>query len=112
MTDPMIKVVVDALEDIKAVDITVLDVSDKTDVFDTIIIATGNSNRQVNALAANVVDEVKQRGIQPIGVEGREASEWVLVDLGDIVVHTMLPAIREFYALEKLWGDTPEAQVE
>jgi len=109
MSQPLLDLVVNALEDIKAQDITVLNVSDKTDVFDTLVIASGTSNRQVSALAQNVADEAKKAGFQPLGVEGKEASEWVLVDLGDIVVHTMLPTIREFYDLERLWG-APEGE--
>ncbi len=110
MSQPLIDLVVNALEDVKAQNITILDVSDKTDVFDTLIIASGTSNRQVNALAQNVADEAKKAGHRPLGVEGKEASEWVLVDLGDIVVHTMLPAIREFYDLERLWGQPKPAE--
>jgi len=109
MSQPLLDLVVTALEDVKAQNITVLDLSDKTDVFDTLVIASGTSNRQVSALAQNVADEAKKSGVQPLGVEGKEASEWVLVDLGDIVVHTMLPTIREFYDLERLWG-APEGE--
>jgi ribosome-associated protein len=74
---------------------------------DTLVVASGNSNRQVKALAENVVEECKKAGYQPIGVEGMEGAEWVLVDLGDVVVHVMLPETRKFYELEKLWSVRP-----
>ena len=98
-----------ALEDLKAVDIIELDVTGKTSVTDTIIVASGTSNRHVKSIANNVAMEAKQAGVQPMGVEGEEQGEWVLVDLGDIVVHVMQPHIRDFYDLEKLWElDAPE----
>ena len=95
--------VVQALEDLKAVDVQVLDVRDKTSVTDIMVIASGTSNRHVSAMANNVVVEVKKAGIKPLGVEGETTSEWVLVDLVDVVVHIMLPETRDFYQLEKLW---------
>lgn len=110
MTSDLNQVVIDALEDIKAVDIVVLDVSDLTDVMDTLVVASGNSNRQVKALADNVVEECKKAGFQPLGVEGLETAEWVLVDLGEVVVHVMLPETRKFYELEKLWSVRPGDQ--
>lgn len=108
------ELVVDALEDRKGVDIKVLDVQGKSSVTDILVIASGNSSRQVKALADSVVEKAKQNGVQPLGTEGQEESSWVLVDLGDVVVHVMLPETRDFYNLEKLWGeDTPgEAQGE
>lgn len=114
MSKSLSEIVVGALEDIKAKDIVVLDVSALTDVMDTLVVASGNSNRQVKALADNVVDECKKAGFQPLGMEGQDTSEWVLVDLGDVVVHVMLPETRAFYELEKLWsvrpGDAKPAQ--
>jgi ribosome-associated protein len=102
--------VVDAIEDVKGVDIRVIDVQDKSSVTDIMIIASGNTARQVKALADNVVEKAKHAGVQPLGVEGEVHGEWALVDLGDIVVHIMQPAIRDFYNLEKLWGeDSPTA---
>ncbi len=98
--------VIDALEDLKGVDIKVLDVSAKTSMTDILVIAGGSSSRQVNALAGHVVEKAKEAGCRPLGVEGDEqGSGWVLVDLGDVVVHVMLPETRDFYNLEKLWGD-------
>ena len=104
------QLVVEAIDDLKGVDVKVLDVSGKTSVTDIIVIAGGASDRQVKALARSVVDKVKERGIQPLGVEGEREGEWVLVDLGDVVVHLMLPQVRDFYNLEKLWGESaPDA---
>ncbi len=100
-------IVVNALEDVKGKDIVTLDVSDLTDVMDTIIVATGTSNRQVKGLANNAMDDGKKAGFRPIGIEGMESGEWVLVDYGDIVLHVMLPTTREFYELEKLWSVRP-----
>lgn len=95
--------VIDALEETKGNDITVLNVADKTDVTDLMIIVSGTSSRHVKSLAFNMVDKCKKAGVQPLGVEGEEQAEWVLVDLGDIVVHLMMPAARQFYDLERLW---------
>ena len=96
------KLVVDALEDLKVRDLCVIDVRSKTTITDLMIIASGTSERHVKALADNVIEKAKSAGIQPIGVEGERGCEWVLVDLGDIVVHVMLPAMLDFYGLEKL----------
>ena len=95
---------VDALEDLKAVDIVELDVRKLSDFTDYMVIATGRSARQVIALAENVVMKAKQAGEPPLGVEGLQGGEWVLVDLCDVVVHVLQPEVREFYQLEKLWG--------
>jgi ribosome-associated protein len=97
-------IAVTALEDIKARDITVLDVRKLTSLYDTLIIATAESNRQVNALAQHVRDTMKAAGATIVGTEGEEGGEWVLVDCGDIVVHIMQPAVRAHYNLEELWA--------
>ncbi|NQZ54015.1 MAG: ribosome silencing factor [Piscirickettsiaceae bacterium] len=96
--------VIDALEDIKAEDIQVLDVTTMTDVTDFMIIATGKSTRQVKALANQVTSQAKAAGIQPLGVEGENVGEWALVDLGDVIAHIMTPQTRTTYNLEKLWS--------
>ncbi len=100
--------VIEALDDMKAVNPVVLDVTGLTDVMDYLVIASGTSNRHVKSLADNVSMELKKRGMRPLGVEGEDAGEWVLVDFGDVVVHVMLPATRDFYDLERLWTQ-PEA---
>jgi ribosome-associated protein len=98
------KIAVSALEDIKAKEIEILDTARLTDLFSRVIIACGDSSRQVRALARNVVGEVRAAGGEVLSVEGEENGEWVLIDLGDIVVHVMQPAVRAFYNLEELWG--------
>ena len=108
MSKELTEIVVDALEDIKAQDIVVLDVTGMTDVMDTLVVACGNSNRQVKALADNVVEKSKKAGYQPLGVEGETGADWILVDLADVVVHIMLPETRRFYDLEKLWSVRPD----
>ncbi len=111
-TEELKEIVVEALEDRKGVDIKVLDVRGKSSVTDILVIAAGSSTRQVKALADSVVEKVKEKGMRPIGVEGERESNWVLVDLGDVVVHVMLPETRDFYNLEKLWGeDAPQESV-
>ena len=95
-----------ALEDLKAEDIVELDVKGKTSVADTIFVASGNSGRHVKSIANNVVMEAKHAGNQPLGVEGETDAEWVLVDLGDVIVHVMQAQAREFYDLEGLWKVT------
>ena len=101
------RVVVDALEDVKGQDIRVYNTTELTDLFDRVVLVTGTSNRQTRALASNVREKVKEAGGHVISVEGEETGEWVLVDLGDIVVHVMQPAIRSYYNLEELWGGKP-----
>jgi ribosome-associated protein len=98
------KTAVTALEDIKARDIAVLDVRKLTSLYDTLIIASAESARQVKALAVHVRDRMKAAGATIIGVEGEQTGEWVLVDCGDIVVHVMQPAVRAYYNLEELWA--------
>lgn len=97
------KTAVTALEDIKARDITVLDVRKLTTLYDTLIVASAESNRQVNALARHVRDRLEEAGSAIVGVEGESTGEWVLVDAGDIVVHVMQPSVRAYYNLEELW---------
>ncbi len=99
--------VMEALDDLKAKDVSLLDVSRLTSVTDLMIIASGTSTRHVSALANNVVEKAKASGLQPLGVEGQAGSDWVLVDLGDVVVHVMLPETRQLYDLERLWADLP-----
>lgn len=99
--------VIDALEDVKAADIALFDTSNLTSLFERIVIASGNSNRQTKALAASVRDKVKESGGDIISIEGEDTGEWVLVDLGDIIVHIMQPAIRNYYRLEEIWGEHP-----
>ncbi len=106
--ETMKKAVVAALEDIKARDITTLNVKKLTSMTDYMVIASGESSRQVKALARNVVDKLKQAGAEIVGMEGEETGEWVLVDLGNVIVHVMHPAVREYYNLEELWTAAPK----
>jgi ribosome-associated protein len=101
------RLIVDALEDVKAQNIKVFNTTALTELFDRVIIASGTSNRQTRALASSVIEKVKGAGGEVISVEGTEAGEWVLVDVGDAVVHIMQPAIRDYYALEEIWGARP-----
>ena len=104
-TQKLTNVVIDALEDIKARDINLINVSRLTSVFDYIAIASADSTRQTKALAKNVMDKVKEYGGWIYGIEGEQSGEWVLVDCGDVVVHIMQPAVREHYKLEELWSE-------
>jgi ribosome-associated protein len=97
--------VVDALEDVKAQDIQVFDTTHLTSLFDRIAVASGTSNRQTKALAASVRDKVKEKGGTIVSIEGETTGEWVLVDLGDMIVHIMQPTIRAYYRLEEIWGE-------
>jgi ribosome-associated protein len=99
--------VVDALEDVKGQDIVLFDTTHLTSLFDRIAVVSGTSNRQTKALAASVRDKVKEAGGDVVGLEGEDTGEWVLVDLGDMIVHIMQPAIRQYYRLEEIWGDKP-----
>ncbi|AXV76483.1 MULTISPECIES: ribosome silencing factor [Ralstonia solanacearum species complex] len=101
------RVIVDALEDVKAQDIKVFNTTHLTELFDRTVIASGTSNRQTKALAASVRDAVKDAGGHVIAVEGEDVGEWVLVDCGDAVVHIMQPQLRQYYNLEEIWGDKP-----
>ena len=100
-------VVVDALEDVKGQDIALFDTTHLTSLFDRIAVVSGTSNRQTKALAASVRDKVKEAGGDVVGLEGEDTGEWVLVDLGDMIVHIMQPAIRQYYRLEEIWGEKP-----
>ncbi len=106
-SEQLSQLVVDALDDIKGQDIVRLDVGNLTTVTDYMIIASGTSSRHVQALADNVAEKAREAGHKPIGVEGEEGGEWVLLDLQDVLVHVMLPKVREFYNLEKLWSISP-----
>ena len=100
---PLQQAVTAALDDMKAVNVKVLDVRGLTDIADVMIIASGNSDRHVRSIADRVVEKAKAAGFRPLGTEGERDGEWVLVDLQDVVVHVMLPRVREFYGLEHLW---------
>ncbi|MBQ9600426.1 MAG: ribosome silencing factor [Neisseriaceae bacterium] len=100
----MVDITVNALEDVKAKDVLVLDTSSKTPLFARMIIASGDSTRQVKALANNVCVDLKEAGFEVLSSEGQESGEWALVDAGDLIVHVMLPAVRDFYDIEALWG--------
>lgn len=102
-TQPVVDVVESALDEMKAVNVKVLAVKKLTDITDTMIIASGNSDRHVRSIADRVVEHAKKAGFRPMGVEGERDGEWVLVDLQDVIVHIMLPRVREFYRLESLW---------
>lgn len=99
----LVKTVVAALEEMKAVNIKVMDVRKVTDVSDCMVLASGTSDRHVRSVADRVVERAKAAGFRPMGMEGERDGEWVLVDLNDVIVHVMLPRVREFYALEELW---------
>ncbi|MEE8379061.1 MAG: ribosome silencing factor [Gammaproteobacteria bacterium] len=110
--EQLLQCVIDALGDLKVVDLKVLDVRGKTSITDVMIVATGTSSRHVKSLAGHVVQQAKQAGTSPIGVEGDDVGEWVLIDLGDVVVHIMQAEIRDFYQLEKLWDTEVLADAE
>ncbi len=103
-TEEIRDLVIRALEDVKAVKVSVLDVRGKTAITDFMVVASGTSDRHVKALSDSVINEAKQAGIKPLGVEGDRDAEWILIDLNDVVIHVMIPEIRDFYNLEKLWS--------
>ena len=107
--DVLLQTVLEAVEELKARDVVEIDVRGKSSVTDFMVVASGTSTRHVKSIADEVVRFAKRLDVQPLGVEGEREAEWVLVDLGDVVVHVMLPRVREFYALERLWtvGDEP-----
>lgn len=107
-SEQLIHLITEALDDLKAVNAVTVDVRGLTDVMDCLVIASGTSNRHVKSLAENVAVKAKAEGVRPLGVEGDDVGEWVLVDFGDVVVHVMLPATRDFYDLERLWS-APQA---
>jgi ribosome-associated protein len=102
-------VVLDALDELKALDVRTLDVRGLTDITDTMVVASGTSDRHVRSIADRVVQRCKEAGYRPYGIEGERDGEWVLLDLNDVVLHVMLPRVREFYALEKLWTQAEAA---
>jgi ribosome-associated protein len=99
-------VVIDALDDMKALDVKFLDVRGLTDIADFMVIASGTSDRHVRSVAQRVVEKAKLAGFRPHGVEGQQDGDWVLIDLNEMIVHVMLPRVRDFYGLEKLWDMT------
>jgi len=101
------RLVIDALEDVKAQDIKIFNTTHITSLFDRVVIASGTSNRQTRSLASSVADAAREHNIPILAYEGEDTGEWVLVDLGDIVVHCMQPAIRQYYNLEEIWGGKP-----
>ena len=106
---PLQQAVTSALDDMKAVNVRVLDVRALTDIADTMVIASGNSDRHVRSIAERVVEKARAAGFRPLGTEGVRDGEWVLVDLQDVLVHVMLPRVREFYGLERLWDGGEDA---
>ena len=109
-TPQLTRIAIDALEDIKGKDIQVIEVAHLSSLFETLIIASGDSNRQVRALADNVQKKLKEAGAEILGVEGEQVGEWVLEDAGGLVVHVMHPAVRLHYNLEELWGASRQAR--
>jgi ribosome-associated protein len=109
---PLEGIVTAALEDMKAVNVKVMDVRGLTDIADVMMVASGNSDRHVRSIADRVIEKAKEGGFRPLGVEGQREGEWVLVDLQDVVLHVMLPRVREFYSLERMWeSDSPAPSI-
>ena len=111
-SEDLVKVAIAALEEIKAQDITTIDVREKTSITDYMVIASGTSSRHVKSLVDNVLEKTKEQGVRPIGSEGLDSGEWALLDLGDIVVHVMLPTTRQFYDLERLWQGAEQSRAQ
>lgn len=111
-SEELVKLAIAALEEIKAQDITTIDVRGKTSITDFMLIASGTSSRHVKSLVDNVLEKVKEQGVRPIGSEGLDTGEWALLDLGDIVVHVMLPTARQFYDLERLWQGAEQSRAQ
>ena len=111
-SDEVAKLVIAALEDVKAQDIVSINVREKTSVTDFMVIASGTSNRHVKSLVDNVLEKVKEKGVRPLGSEGLDTGEWALLDLGDVVVHVMLPTARQFYDLERLWQGAEQTRAQ
>ena len=110
-SSPLEDIVSAALDDMKAVNVKVMDVRGLTDIADVMVVASGNSDRHVRSIADRVIEKAREAGIRPLGVEGAREGEWVLVDLHDVVVHVMLPRVREFYSLERMWETDAEPAV-
>lgn len=108
---PLEGIVTAALEDMKAVNVKVMDVRGLTDIADVMVVASGNSDRHVKSIADRVIEKAKEGGFRPLGVEGQREGEWVLVDLQDVVLHVMLPRVREFYSLERMWESDPQPAI-
>ena len=107
--DELKALAVNAVEDLKAFDVNVVDITGRSSVTDVLIFASGRSDRQVKSIANNVILEAKKADVAPLGVEGLNTGDWVLVDLGDVVVHVMLPQVRDYYGIERMWDvDNPE----
>mgnify|MGYP006155134389 FL=1 len=111
-SEEVAKLAIAALEDVKAQDIVSINVREKTSVTDFMVIASGSSSRHVKSLVDNVLEKVKEQGVRPIGSEGLDSGEWALLDLGDIVVHVMLPTARQFYDLERLWQGAEQSRAQ
>ncbi|MNE83818.1 Ribosomal silencing factor RsfS [compost metagenome] len=109
-TEQLVELAIAALEDLKAQDILPIDVREKTSVTDVMVIASGTSSRQVKSLAENVLMKAKENGVKPLGSEGLDTGEWALLDLGNVVVHVMQPATRQFYDLERLWQGAEQSR--
>ena len=101
--DELKALAVNAVEDLKAFDVNIVDVQGRSSITDVLVFASGRSDRQVKSIANNVVIEAKKAGVKPLGVEGLKTGDWVLVDLGDVVVHVMLPQVRDYYGIERMW---------